>query len=128
MYPITSKVILGLGALLMALAVSAGAFGAHALRDKLDAYHIGVYEKAVFYHFVHALGLLIVGLISQQQLLAPAASSKVALLLLFGIIIFSGTLYALALTGMKWLGMITPIGGLSFIIAWLYLSLLLLKN
>lgn len=101
----------------LALAVIIGAFGAHALRDRLDAYSMGVYEKAVFYHFVHALGLLVVSLMPRE-----AKTGWVCGLLLAGIVLFSGSLYALALTGMRALGAVTPLGGLSFIAAWLLLA------
>ena len=104
-------------AALLALAVMLGAFGAHGLRDRLDAYSMEVYQKAVFYHFIHALGLLIVSL-------APRTANLVwvNILLLAGILIFSGSLYLLAITGVRTLGAITPLGGLSFIAAWLLLA------
>ena len=106
----------------MALAVGMGAFGAHGLRNKLDAYSMSVYEKAVFYHFVHALGILLVALLARTLAITPAAQARVAWLLLIGIVVFSGSLYALAITGVRILGAITPIGGLAFIIGWLVLA------
>jgi len=110
------------GAVLLALAVLIGAFGAHALRDRLDAYATGIYERAVFYQFVHALGLLALG-IAVAAHVAPAARANVAGWLLFaGIIIFSGSLYALAFTGIRRLGAITPIGGVAFVAGWLVLA------
>jgi len=111
-----------IAALFLALAVISGAFGAHALRARLDAYSMGVWEKAVFYHFVHALGMLIVSLLPRTQTFPTAAASNVCWLLAAGILIFSGSLYALALTGTRTLGMITPIGGIAFIAAWLLLA------
>ena len=106
-----------IAALLLALAVMLGAFGAHGLRDRLDAYSMDVYQKAVFYHFIHALGLLVVSL-------APRTANLiwVNMLLVAGILIFSGSLYLLAVTGVRTLGAITPLGGLSFIAAWLLLA------
>jgi uncharacterized membrane protein YgdD (TMEM256/DUF423 family) len=109
------------GAALMALAVGMGAFGAHGLKDRLDAYSMTVYEKAVFYHFVHALGILLVALLARTSAITPAGQTRVAWLLLIGIVVFSGSLYALAVTGVRMLGAITPIGGLAFIIGWLLL-------
>jgi uncharacterized membrane protein YgdD (TMEM256/DUF423 family) len=109
------------GAALMALAVGMGAFGAHGLKDRLDAYSMSVYEKAVFYHFVHALGILLVALLARTSAITPAGQTRVAWLLLIGIVVFSGSLYALAVTGVRMLGAITPIGGLAFIIGWLLL-------
>jgi uncharacterized membrane protein YgdD (TMEM256/DUF423 family) len=110
------------GAFLLALAVAFGAFGAHGLRGRLDAYSIGIYEKAVFYHFVHALGILIAGALAASGALSPSACRRAGLLLLAGIVLFSGSLYVLAVTGWRALGMITPVGGLSFIVAWLALG------
>src|SRR5829696_278729 len=106
----------GTGAALLALAVVFGAFGAHGLRDRLDAYSMSVWEKAVLYHFIHALGLLV------APLLAPKAANTVGVLLTAGILLFSGSLYALALTGVRALGAVTPLGGLAFIGAWAWLA------
>ncbi len=106
----------------MALAVSLGAFGAHGLRGKLDAYSMGVYERAVFYHFVHAMGLLIVPLFVRAGALTEVAGSRISMLLVAGIVLFSGSLYALATSGVRVLGAVTPLGGLAFIAAWLMLG------
>jgi uncharacterized membrane protein YgdD (TMEM256/DUF423 family) len=116
------------GALLLGIAVMLGAFGAHGLRNRLDAYSIGVYERAVFYHFIHALGLLITAALLRSGAVSNSAGQWVCALLLAGILIFSGSLYVLAVTGMRWLGAITPIGGLSFIAAWLLLALALVRG
>ena len=116
------------GAILMGLAVISGAFGAHGLRGRLDAYSMSVYEKAVFYHFVHALGMLIVSLLNKAGPLAQSAAALVCWLLLAGIVIFSGSLYALAITGMRTLGAVTPIGGLCFIAGWLVLAWRLIRT
>ena len=109
-------------AVLMALAVGLGAFGAHALRDRLDAYSMGVYEKAVFYHFVHALGLLIVSVLARVGALTESAAGRVGWLLFVVILVFSGSLYLLAVTGVRTLGAVTPLGGVAFISAWLLLA------
>jgi uncharacterized membrane protein YgdD (TMEM256/DUF423 family) len=111
-----------IGAVLMALAVGMGAFGAHGLRNRLDAYSMSVYEKAAFYHFIHALGILLVSLLGRTTAISVAGQARVAWLLLIGIIIFSGSLYALALSGVRILGAITPIGGIAFIAGWLLLA------
>ena len=109
------------GAFLMALGVALGAFGAHALKNRLDAYSISVYEKAVFYHFIHALGILLIALLARTSAISVAAQARVGWLLLIGIILFSGSLYALAISGIRILGAITPIGGVAFIVGWLLL-------
>jgi uncharacterized membrane protein YgdD (TMEM256/DUF423 family) len=111
-----------IGAIFLALAVGLGAFGAHALKDKLDAYSIGIWEKAVFYHFIHALGLLIVSMLPRTGTFPVNGASSVCWLLSAGVLIFSGSLYTLALTGVRSMGAITPIGGLCFIAAWLLLA------
>ena len=114
-------------ALLLALAVMIGAFGAHGLRGKLDEYSMTVYERAVMYHFFHALGLLIVSTLPRQTVLSSALN-WVCWLLLAGIVLFSGSLYILAITGVRALGAVTPFGGLSFIAAWLVLAFAMLKK
>ena len=117
-----------IGAAGLGLAVILGAFGAHGLRGKLDAYSMGIYERAVFYHFIHAMGLLVVPVLARLNLLRSATGTLVCALLALGIVIFSGSLYLLAMTGTRWLGAITPIGGLCFIAAWLVLALALARG
>lgn len=110
------------GAILLAAAVALGAFGAHGLRSRLDTYSMSVYEKAVFYHFVHALGILLVALLARTNAISPAGQERVGWLLAAGILVFSGSLYALAISGVRMLGAITPLGGIAFIAAWLMLA------
>jgi uncharacterized membrane protein YgdD (TMEM256/DUF423 family) len=110
------------GSVLMALAVVLGAFGAHGLRSRLDAYSMSVYEKAVFYHFVHALGILCIAILARTNVITTSGANRAAGLLLLGIIVFSGSLYALSVTGIRTLGAITPIGGIAFIVGWLWLA------
>jgi len=110
------------GSVLMALAVACGAFGAHGLRARLDAYSMSVYEKAVFYHFVHALGILCIAILARTNAITISGANRTAWLLLLGILVFSGSLYALAVTGVRILGAITPIGGVAFIAGWLLLA------
>lgn len=112
----------------LALAVIFGAFGAHGLRDRLDAYSTSVYEKAVLYHFFHALGLLFVSLMPKLGYLTARQTGWVCGLLLAGIVLFSGSLYVLAVTRIQTLGIITPFGGLAFIAGWLALAWMLLRN
>ncbi|MBV9444011.1 MAG: DUF423 domain-containing protein, partial [Acidobacteriaceae bacterium] len=91
-------------------------------RGRLDEYSLSVYEKAVFYHFVHALGILLVALLARNSVITSSGQSRVAWLLLIGIIVFSGSLYTLAISGVRALGAITPVGGLAFILGWLWLA------
>ena len=116
------------GATALALAVILGAFGAHALRDRLDPSSRSVYETAVMYHFFHALGLLIVSLMPKSGFLTQTQAAWVCGLLTAGILLFSGSLYALAITRITWLGAITPFGGLSFIAGWLVLAWVFLRR
>lgn len=111
-----------IGAVLMALAVGMGAFGAHGLKERLDAYSMSVYEKAVLYHFIHALGIILVALLARTNAITMTGQARAAWLLLIGIVLFSGSLYALAISGARVLGAITPIGGVAFILGWLVLA------
>ena len=106
----------------MALAVMFGAFGTHALRGRLDTYSLDVFQKAVFYHFLHAMGLLVVPLFVKAGALKAEVGVRVCVLLAAGIVLFSGSLYGLALSGWRTLGAVTPFGGTAFIAAWLYLA------
>ncbi|MGN6581784.1 MAG: DUF423 domain-containing protein [Bordetella sp.] len=106
-----------LAALCMLVGVAAGAFGAHGLKGRIDAEMLGVWQIGVQYHLVHALGLFAVAWLRTRHprtRLLPVA----AWLMFAGIVLFSGSLYALALTGMRWLGAITPLGGVAFLLAW----------
>ena len=113
------------GALLGATAVMSGAFGAHALQAALNNKALGWYDTAVTYHAGHALALLCCGLLSLHIGSNPGRGwlNAAGVCFLAGIVVFSGTLYTMAFTGMTKLGMITPIGGLFLIIAWLCLAI-----
>ena len=114
-----SKTILMTAAILLALAVAIGAFGAHGLKSRLSIEMMQIYKTGVEYHFYHALGLLLLGVLSLSM---PSGWLNLsAVLLTAGIILFSGSLYVLAVSGIKWLGAITPLGGLSFIAGWVLL-------
>ncbi len=117
-----------IGALVLAVAVMIGAFGAHALQGRLDEYSRGVYETGVLYHFFHALGLLIVSFLPRIGALAAKQANWICALLLVGIVLFSGSLYALAISGVRMLGAVTPLGGVAFIAAWVLLGFCLLKG
>lgn len=115
------KTFLVIGALAMALGVILGAFGAHGLKNKLTPDLLAVYHTGVEYHLYHALGLILVGVLINQF---PQVSGLQlgGWLLLAGILIFSGSLYVLAISGVRWLGAITPIGGLTFIAGWVWIA------
>ena len=114
------------GGALGALAVMIGAFGAHGLRDRLTPDMLAVFETAVRYHLTHALGLLAVAWAASRWPNAWIGSA--GWLLVVGIAVFSGSLYLLAVTGIRWLGAITPIGGLCFIAGWVALAVGALRD
>lgn len=111
-----------LASLLGGLAVALGAFGAHALEARISADLLATYETGVKYHFYHALALFAVAFAISRW---PGSNMPVIAGWLFvaGIVIFSGSLYLLALTGTRWLGAITPIGGVAFVAGWVLLAL-----
>ena len=111
------KLFLSAGGLAALAAVALGAFGAHALKTRLSAEMLAVWHTGVEYHAYHALGLLAVGLVA-AQLPESLLLKWSGWLMLAGIVLFSGSLYALALSGERWLGAITPIGGTAFLAAW----------
>ena len=108
------------GGILGALGVAAGAFGAHGLKDRLTEYQLGIWDTAVSYQLWHALALLAVGILARTTTGGFGASAQ---LFLWGTVVFSGTLYALALGGPGWLGAITPLGGVALIAGWIALAL-----
>ena len=122
----SNRNILAAGTIFMALAVLLGAFGAHALKNSLAPEMLTVYKTGVEYQFYHALGLLIIGLIGFQ--IDSKWLGRSGLLLTVGILLFSGSLYVLALTGIKVIGAITPIGGVSFVLGWIFLAVAVWKR
>lgn len=116
------------GAINAAIAVAFGAFGAHALKDRLSEHYLAVWETAVQYQMFHAIGLIVVGILMSSALLGPSSAlSWSGYLLLAGVIIFSGSLYVLSLSGIGILGAITPIGGVAFIAGWIMLIIAAVK-
>ena len=115
------KTFLSLGAINAFLCVALGAFGAHGLKNSLSADMLVVFHTAVQYHFYHALALMLIGLI-----LLHFSKSKLIILsgwlMLLGIVLFCGSLYILSLTGVRGLGMVAPLGGLSLLSAWALLA------
>ncbi len=102
------------------LAVGLGAFGAHGLREVLESHgRASTFETAVQYHFYHTFALLVTGILMAH--FPPRMLQRAALAFTTGIVIFSGSLYILSLTGLTWLGAITPVGGVLFVAGWLLL-------
>jgi uncharacterized membrane protein YgdD (TMEM256/DUF423 family) len=123
----TAKAALAVGSIAMMMAVAAGAFGAHVLKKALDPELMAIYQTAVQYHIYHALGLLVIGLLS-LYITSGALLRWSSLLMIIGIVLFSGSLYALSLSGVRWFGAITPIGGIALLGSWLLLAIAVLKN
>ena len=115
------RLFLTLGASSAFIAVAAGAFGAHALRDRLDPAMLAVFETGSRYQMYHALALLAVAW-AVTRWPGPWAG-RAGWLFVAGTLLFSGSLYALALTGVRWLGAITPLGGVAFLAGWICLAL-----
>lgn len=118
------------GALNAFIAVAAGAFAAHGLKQLLSAEYIEVFKTAADYQMMHAIGLILIGLLNNQnnQQANNRFNNISAIFMFMGIILFSGSLYLLTLTNIKWLGIITPFGGVCFLIAWLSLAINYLQN
>jgi uncharacterized membrane protein YgdD (TMEM256/DUF423 family) len=112
-----ARLFLSAGGLLALAAVAIGAFGAHGLKTRLSPEMLAVYQTGVQYHFYHALGIALVGMALFHLPDSPVLHAS-GWLMVAGIFLFSGSLYALALSGEKWLGAITPIGGAAFLLGW----------
>lgn len=111
-----------LGAWALAIGVAFGAFGAHALKKRLGAEALGWWGTATQYHFVHALGLFAVAWVATWSG-HPRLVTTAGFALLGGLVLFSGSLYAMALTDQRWLGAVTPLGGTAWIVGWVCLAL-----
>ncbi|MEP5611727.1 MAG: DUF423 domain-containing protein [Cyclobacteriaceae bacterium] len=119
-----AKLVLIFAAISGALSVGLGAFGAHALKSKLESFgNLATYNTAVQYQFYHTLALLVIGLLMTKY--SNQWLNMSSYFMMGGLLIFSGALYILAVTNIKWLGAITPIGGLGLIMGWICLALAL---
>jgi uncharacterized membrane protein YgdD (TMEM256/DUF423 family) len=117
---------LRIGAVLAGLGVALGAFGAHGLRDRLSPEMLAVFETGVRYQMYHALALLVVGLAWARWPSTMLVTG--GWLFVVGIALFSGSLYLLAITGTRWWGAVTPLGGLAFLAAWVLMALAITKR
>ena len=123
----TAKIFLILGGINAVLVVLLGAFGAHGLKARMTAEMLAVYQTGVHYHLFHALGLIVVGLVA-TQISDSAYLRWSGWLMLAGIVLFSGSLYVLSVSGLRWLGIVTPFGGISFIVAWILFVVAIVKS
>lgn len=115
-----STVFWSLGCVFALAGVAAGAFGAHALRDMLPQSLLAIFETGVRYQMYHAFALLATAVIAARR--ASRGVAAAGWLFTAGIVVFSGSLYLLAVTGVRWLGAITPLGGVAFLLGWLLLA------
>jgi len=116
-----TRFLITAGAFSAALSVALGAFAAHALKSRMPPEALAVFQTGVQYQFYHSLGLILVGIVAQRYQGATLLAAA-GLLMAVGILLFSGSLYALSTSGIRSLGIITPIGGVAFIAAWLLLA------
>jgi uncharacterized membrane protein YgdD (TMEM256/DUF423 family) len=112
---------LAAGAILMMLGVMLGAFGAHALQARLEPRQLASYQTGVQYQMLHAFGLLIIGIVAQLTAATPRLRWS-ARLMLAGIAFFSGSIYLMTAGAPRWFGMVAPVGGVSFMVAWALLA------
>ena len=124
--PPYTKLFILIGCINALIAVMLGAFGAHGLKSRLTEQLLASFQTGTQYHFYHAMGLIAVGLIAAH---VSGIGIKISgWLMLAGIILFSGSLYVLAITGIRQLGMITPVGGICFILAWTVLAITVFRQ
>jgi uncharacterized membrane protein YgdD (TMEM256/DUF423 family) len=127
--PSPARRLAAVGALLAAAGVGAGAFAAHGLRDRLEPRLLEIFHTGAHYHLVHAVGVLVVAALARHlDERAAMRAVRAGWLLVAGVAVFSGSLYALALTGVRALGAVTPIGGVAFVAGWVLLALALLNR
>jgi uncharacterized membrane protein YgdD (TMEM256/DUF423 family) len=119
---ILTRIFLATGAIFGGLSVAGGAFASHALKEKLTDRALAIFETAARYQMYHALALLLVALLLSRAQESQAFFSVAGWAFIAGTIVFSGSLYALSLTDIKWLGAITPLGGVAFIVGWICLA------
>jgi uncharacterized membrane protein YgdD (TMEM256/DUF423 family) len=125
--PAITRSFIFIGAVSAFLAVTLGAFGAHILKVRLSPEMMATYQTGVQYHFYHTIGLLIVGILG-LHLPKSGYIQWSGWLMVCGVVLFSGSLYLLSLTGFRWFGAVTPLGGTAFIAAWLLLAVAVLKK
>lgn len=125
---LTAKLFILIGALAGAAGVALGAFGAHALKARLAPDQLAVWQTAVQYHFWHALALVAIGIVISVALPGSTTLRWAGWLMVAGLVLFSGSLYVLVLSGARWLGAVTPLGGTAWIAAWLLLAWAVLRS
>jgi uncharacterized membrane protein YgdD (TMEM256/DUF423 family) len=122
-----TKLLISLGSLNAAFAVIMGAFGAHALSAKIAPEALATFQTGVHYHFYHSLGLIVIGIVSRTAKPSTALSVS-GWTMLTGIFLFSGSLYLISITGIRSIGIVTPFGGILFILSWVLLAIASFKQ
>ncbi|MBN6187150.1 DUF423 domain-containing protein [Aneurinibacillus sp. BA2021] len=123
-----TRLFILLGSINLFLSVALGAFGAHGLEGKITEHLLEVYKTGVHYHMIHGLGLLAIGIFGEREIAGMKQLKLSGWFMQAGIIFFAFSLYLLALTGIGWLGAITPIGGVCFLIGWVLLAVAAAKK
>lgn len=118
-----NQFFISFAAVMAGLSVAGGAFASHELKDRLSEKALAIFETGSKYQMYHALALLIVGFFLSRSEVAPSLLNTACWAFIVGIVLFSGSLYALSLSGVKWLGAITPLGGVAFIVGWACLAI-----
>ncbi len=123
-----ANLFLFLGGINAFLAVALGAFGAHALKSKLSEKMLNAFETGVHYHLIHAIALIVIAILIKSTSASSTLPIWSGWLILSGIVLFSGSLYALSLSGITKLGIITPLGGIAFLAGWLIIAIYALSS
>ncbi len=121
------KIFLAIASIFGGLSVAGGAFASHALKAKISERALEIFETGTKYQMYHALALLLVVFLLTQEGISKTLLNNAGISFIVGIVLFSGSLYALSLSEVKWLGIITPFGGLAFLLGWFFLLLTALK-
>lgn len=122
-----NNLCLGIASILAGLAVIGGAFASHSLKSILTDYSLSIWETGIKYQMYHSISLFLVAILMKGEKIPSIWLNTAAIAFMVGIVLFSGSLYALSLSGIKWLGAITPLGGVAFIIGWGCLAFFALK-
>jgi uncharacterized membrane protein YgdD (TMEM256/DUF423 family) len=118
-----TRIFLAIAAILAGLSVAAGAFASHALKDSISEKALAIFETGVKYQMYHALALLAIALLFNTKEISAVFLTITAYAFIIGILLFSGSLYVLSLSGLKWVGIITPIGGITWLFGWICLAI-----
>ncbi|MBW4440772.1 MAG: DUF423 domain-containing protein [Plectolyngbya sp. WJT66-NPBG17] len=117
------RFFLSMGAILAGISVASGAFATHALKAKLDDRALAIFETGARYQMYHAIALILVALFMSRAEFTDPLFTASGIAFILGIVLFSGSLYALSLSGVKWLGAVAPLGGTAFMVGWVCLAI-----